>query len=240
MDASPRPDADLTSAPGDAPARAGAAPGDAPARAGTRLALFALVLGVLFTAGLLLAPQSPRHLRHDLAGLGAWVPIAAIAAYALATCAFIPGAVLAGASGLLFGTALGTVVAVVSATLGACLAFLIARLLARRPFRALARGRVAVWTARIEERGFLAVLYARLAPGAPFSLISYAAGITRIRLRDFAVATAIAASPRAFAYAALGGSVGDYSSPQGLVAIGVLVAMTFGGLIVLWRARPRR
>jgi hypothetical protein len=68
-------------------------------------------------------------------------------------------------------------------------------------------------------------------------LIRVAAGITSIWLRDFALATAIDASPRAFAWAALGGSLGNYSSPQALAAIGVLVAMAIGGAGLVWRTR---
>jgi len=124
------------------------------------------------------------------------------------------------------------------ATLGASAAFLIARALGQRSYRALARGRLRDWTARIEGRGFVAVLYARIVPGAPFALISYGAGLTRVWLRDFAGATAVGALPHAFAYAALGGSIGNYSSPQALVAIGVLVAMAIGGAALLWH--PRR
>lgn len=208
-------------------------------RARGRLASFGVLLGAVFTAGLLAAPHSAHHLRHELAGLGVWGPVAMIALYALLTCAFVPGPVLAGASGLLFGTGLGTAVAIVSATLGATAAFLIARTFAQRPYGLFAQGRLHTWTARIEGRGFLAVLYARIAPGAPFALVSYAAGMTRIRLREFAAGTAIGASPRAFAYAALGGTLGDYSSPQALAAIGVLVAMTVGGAVLLWRVRSR-
>ena len=63
--------------------------------------------------------------------------------------------------------------------------------------------------------------------------------MTRIRLREFAAATAIGASPRAFAYAALGGTLGNYSSPQALAAIGVLVAMGIGGAALLWRLRGK-
>jgi hypothetical protein len=37
----------------------------------------------------------------------------------------------------------------------------------------------------------------------------------------------------AFAYAALGGSLGDYSSPQALAAICVLVAMAIAGGVLL-------
>lgn len=187
--------------------------------------------------GLLIAPHSARHFRNEFAGLGVWGPLVVIAAYTLLTCAFVPGPVLAGAGGLLFGTALGTGVATLSATLGASAAFLIARALAQRSYGALVRGRLRDWTARIEGRGFLAVLYARIVPGAPFALISYAAGLTRVGLRYFAGATAIGALPRAFAYAALGGSIGNYSSPQALVAIGVLVAMGVGAAALLWYTR---
>ncbi len=204
-----------------------------------RLGGFGALLGALFALGLLVAPHSARHLRHEFAGLGLWGPLAVIAAYSVLTCAFVPGPVLAGASGLLFGTALGTTVAILSATLGASAAFLIARAVAQRSYGVLVRGRLRDWTARIEGRGFLAVLYARVAPGAPFALISYAAGLTRIRLRDFAGATAIGALPRAFAYAALGGSIGNYSSPQALAAIGVLAVMAIGGAALLWRTRRK-
>ena len=205
-----------------------------------RLAGLGVLVALAFSAGLLAAPDSAHGLRTQLAGLGVWGPLAMIATYALLTCAMVPGPVLAGASGLLFGTALGTLIAIVSATLGASAAFLIARGLAQRPYAALVTGRLRDWTQRIERRGFLTVLYARIAPGAPYALVSYAAGMTRIRLREFAAATMIGASPRAFAYAALGGSIGNYSSPQALAGIGVLVVMSLGGALLLWRTRPGR
>jgi len=199
-----------------------------------------LLMVIALSAGLLAAPDSAHGLRNQLAGLGVWGPLAMIATYALLTCAMVPGPVLAGASGLLFGTALGTLIAIVSATLGASAAFLIARGLAQRPYAALVTGRLRDWTQRIERRGFLAVLYARIAPGVPFALVSYAAGMTRVRLREFAAATMIGASPRAFAYAALGGSIGNYSSPQDLAGLGVLVVMSLGGALLLWRTRRGR
>jgi len=205
-----------------------------------RLAGLGVLVALVFFAGLLAAPDSAHGLRNQLASLGVWGPVAMIATYALLTCAMVPGPVLAGASGLLFGTALGTLIAIVSATLGASAAFLIARGLAQRSYAAVVTGRLRDWTQRIERRGFLAVLYARIAPGAPFALVSYAAGMMRVRLREFAAATMIGASPRAFAYAALGGSIGNYSSPQALAGIGVLVVMSLGGALLLWRTRRGR
>jgi uncharacterized membrane protein YdjX (TVP38/TMEM64 family) len=205
-----------------------------------RLSVFTLAVAALFAAGLLLVPHSPSQLRTDLAGRAPWLPVVAIAGYSLAVCAFVPGPLLAGASGLLFGTALGTVVAVTSATLGASLAFLLARAGASGPYKALSGARVEALTVAIERRGFFAVMYARLIPGAPFALVSYAAGITRIRLAAFAAATAITATPRAFAYAALGGNLRNHTSPPVLAALAVLATMTAGGAVMLWRRRPKR
>jgi uncharacterized membrane protein YdjX (TVP38/TMEM64 family) len=211
---------------------------DPPAR---RLIAFALVLVAVFAVGLMLAPHSAHGLRDGLAGLGPWRPFLVIAMYVLLTCAMVPGPVLAGASGLLFGTALGSAVAIVSATLGAVLAFALARWIAHSSLLAIAGPRLSYWIARIQARGFLSVLSARIAPLAPFALISYAAGMARVRLGQFALATLIGVSPRAFAYAALGGSLGNYSSPEALAALGVLAGMAITGAAVLWRtSRPGR
>ncbi len=92
-------------------------------------------------------PAGSAHgLRNHLDGLGAWGPLAMIAPYALLTCAMVPGPVLAGARGLLFGTAQGTSIVIVSATLGASAAFLNARGMAQRLYAALVTGRWRDWT----------------------------------------------------------------------------------------------
>jgi uncharacterized membrane protein YdjX (TVP38/TMEM64 family) len=73
----------------------------------------------------------------------------------------------------------------------------------------------------------------------PYSLVNYAAGLTRLRLPVFAAATAVGAAPRAFAYTALGGSLGNWRSPETIVAAVVLVVMALAGLVLLRReVRP--
>jgi uncharacterized membrane protein YdjX (TVP38/TMEM64 family) len=146
----------------------------------------------------------------------------------LTTCLF-PGPLLAGASGLLFGTWLGTPVSIVSATLGAVLAFSIARWLAHDAVEQLQGPRLRALRAWIGRRGFLSILYARIAPGVPYSLVNYAAGLSPVPLRAFAAATALGCAPRAFAYTALGGSLDDLGSPEAIAAIAVLVVMGIGG-----------
>ena len=91
----------------------------------------------------------------------------------------------------------------------------------------------------IERRGFWAVLYARIAPGVPYSLVNYAAGLTRVSLPAFAAATAIGFAPRAFAYTALGGSLDDLASPEAIVAYVALVVMALAGVVLLRAERAR-
>ncbi len=171
-------------------------------------------------------------------GYGVAGPLVFIAASALLTPALFPGPLLAGAAGLLFGTALGTPVAIAAATLGATLAFSLGRWWAHDAVEEVARGRLASLRAWIGRRGFYAVLYARLAPGIPYSLVNYAAGLSPVALRAFVLATMIGCAPRAFAYAALGGNLDDLGSPEAIAALVVLVTMSVVGLVALRRSGP--
>jgi uncharacterized membrane protein YdjX (TVP38/TMEM64 family) len=206
-----------------------------------RLLTLALLVGSAFLVVALSGSVSADGVRDRVEGLGAAGPLLFIGISAGLTVALFPGPLLAGASGLLFGTALGTPVSIASATLGATLAFCLSRWWAHDAVQELAGPRLSALRAWVGRRGFLSVLYARIAPGVPYSLVNYAAGLTPILLRSFVAATAIGVAPRAFAYTALGGSLGDLGSPEAIVAVVVLVLMAvvgaaFGGRDVL-RAR---
>jgi uncharacterized membrane protein YdjX (TVP38/TMEM64 family) len=197
-----------------------------------RVAALVVLLGAVW---LLVARGglSSDRVRDAIDPLGAAAVPAFIALSALLTCALFPGPLLAGASGLLFGTAVGTPVSIAAATLGAVAAFCIARFLAHDAVQTLTPARMAPMQAWIERRGFWAVLYARIAPGVPYSLVNYAAGLTRVSLPAFAAATAIGVAPRAFAYTALGGSLDDLGSPEAIIAIAALVVMAVTGVVLL-------
>jgi uncharacterized membrane protein YdjX (TVP38/TMEM64 family) len=180
---------------------------------------------------------SAQRVRGWVDGYGAAGPLVFVVVSSLLTVCLFPGPLLSGASGLLFGTALGTPVSVASATLGATLAFCLSRRLAHDAVEGLGptHPRLAALRAWVGRRGFLSVLYARIAPGVPYNLVNYAAGLSPVALRPFVAATAIGCAPRAFAYTALGGSIGNLGSPEALVAVGVLVAMGIAGLLLARR-----
>jgi uncharacterized membrane protein YdjX (TVP38/TMEM64 family) len=178
---------------------------------------------------------SAQRVQDWVDGYGVAGPLVYIVVSACLTVALFPGPLLSGASGLLFGTALGTPVSIAAATLGACLAFSISRWIAGDAVEHLAGPGLRALSAWVGRRGFVSILYARIAPGVPYNLVNYAAGLTPVALRTFAAATAIGCAPRAFAYTALGGSFGDFGSPETIVAIGVLVVMALAGLALARR-----
>jgi uncharacterized membrane protein YdjX (TVP38/TMEM64 family) len=196
-----------------------------------RLGLLAVLMVAAFATVVSSGSLSSQRVRGWVDGYGVVGPMLFVVVSSLLTVCLFPGPLLSGASGLLFGTALGTGVSIVSATLGAVLAFSLARWLAHDAVEELQGRRLAALRAWVGRRGFLSVLYARLAPGMPYSLVNYAAGLSPVKLGAFAGATALGCAPRAFAYTALGGSLDDLGSPEAISAFVVLVVMAIAGLV---------
>jgi uncharacterized membrane protein YdjX (TVP38/TMEM64 family) len=184
-----------------------------------RFAAAAPALLVVIAAALWL-PHSPAGLRDLVLAAGAAAPLAALVAWALLTPALFPGTVLAGASGLAFGAAEGVAVALVGAVLGGFVAFALARTAGRQPALGLARRsrKVARLHGLLEQRGFSAILAARLMPGVPATALYYAAGASPVRRRDFAGAITIGALLRTTPYVLLGHGLASGSGTGILVA----------------------
>ena len=198
------------------------------------------VLGVLaFALAVVLLGRSTGDVRGAVDGAGAWAPVAFVVLLAALTCAFFPFPVMAAAGGLVFGVAEGTALSVLGGTIGALIAFTLARTVAGDAVAGLAGDRLARLQDAVEERGFVAVLYARIFPGVPRDLSNYLFGLTRVGAVAFVAATLVGIAPRAYAYVALGGSLGSFDSTQSIVAIVLLAAMGLLGLVLV-RSDVRR
>lgn len=200
-----------------------------------RLAMLAVAVLSLFIVLALSGSLSPDKVSSWVDGFGIAGPIVFILAGAVLTPSMFPGPILAGAAGLLFGTALGTPVAIAAATLGASVACLVGRFAAGDAVEELAGPRIRSLARWVGRRGFVSVLYARILPGMPYNLINYAAGLTTIPVLVFAAATAIGTAPRTFAYVALGGSFGDLDSPAAVLALAIILGMGALGLLLVRR-----
>ncbi|MBI2798684.1 MAG: VTT domain-containing protein [Gammaproteobacteria bacterium] len=172
--------------------------------------------------------------------LGRWVqsfglagPLVFMAAYALATVLFLPGAVLTLAGGALFGTIWGTVYSLTGATVGAVLAFLIARYIVSDWLAQRLDATLPNLMRGIQAEGWKFVAFVRLVPIFPFNVLNYALGLTQIKFSHYVLASYVFMLPGAAAYSYLGyigreaaaGRTGVVHT--GLITVGVVALMSF-------------
>tara|TARA_Y100000310_G_C20668159_1_gene808789 strand:- start:2055 stop:2597 length:543 start_codon:yes stop_codon:yes gene_type:complete len=164
-----------------------------------------------------------------VASTGPFAPFVFMFLYILACIFFLPGAVFSISSGVLFGTILGTVYTVVGASIGAVLAFLIARYFARSFFEYTVEKKfknIREFDEKLEKNGFITVLFLRLIPLFPFNGLNFALGITKVRLKDYFLATLIGIIPGSFLFAYLGDSIIEMSYLNIVIAVILIVLLS--------------
>lgn len=186
--------------------------------------------------------------RQDIAGLrdyilsfGAWAPVVSVSLMVLqAVAAPLPAFLITFANGLAFGAFWGGLLSLFGATVAAVISFYLARTFGRSPVEALV-GKVGLESADrwFEWWGVWAVLVARLVPILSFDAISFAAGLTKMRLPGFLAATVVGAAPATFVYSFLGEQAPQYINVL-LIAFGTVVAAGVVAAIVRRRRRAKR
>lgn len=204
-----------------------------------RLALLAAALTAAFLVFWVFGAVSEPEVRDRIEPLGALAPVVYVAVAAALGAAMVPGPVLAGVSGLLFGTVVGTLVTISAAIGSAVIALLLGRAAGGSAATELAGPRTAAMTEHLRRHGTLAVAVQRLVPGVPDAPCSYAAGVIGLRVWQIALGTLIGSFPRAFSYTALGDSIDD-PGPLAVVALGVLTLAGLTGALLARRAWVRR
>lgn len=185
-----------------------------------------------------IATADPAALRSLVVAVGPLAPLVAILVnVAQAVLAPIPGAAIVYLNGAVFGVWGGAIINLVGGVAGAAACFAIAR--------GALRPRVAHWfqerrmpavlqgllrdapPGATNTRDGLAIAAVRFVPGAPFDLVSYAAGLTRIGWWPFLWGTAAGNAPHAVAYAVLGATlhVPLWIGIGATVALGAVIAV---------------
>lgn len=149
--------------------------------------------------------------------LGFWGPAIFILIYIVATVFLIPGSLLTLGAGAIFGLALGSVYVSIASTLGATSAFLVGRYFARKWVAAKIEGneKFKAIDEAVAGEGWKIVGLTRLSPAFPFTLLNYAYGLTKVRLRDFFFASWIGMMPGTLMYVYLGAAAGSLASLGG-------------------------
>lgn len=195
-----------------------------------RLGALVAVLLAVFVVEQLRGWDDVRLLRERVDSAGPWGAVVFVAGYAVLCLLPTPKALITALGGVLFGWWLGALLSWVAALLGAAAAFGLGRALGRDAVDRLTRGRIERADQLLADHGFGAVLAARLTPVLPFTVINYAAGLTGVKWRRYALGSALGMVPGSLAYSALGAWGTD---PWGIFAgVAVLVALVvLGGLL---------
>ena len=129
--------------------------------------------------------------------------------YVAAAVLLIPGSALTLGAGFVYGAVWGALLVIPASIAAALIAFVIARRFGRGWVAKRVDGNPKFETLdrAIGRAGFKITLLVRLSPIFPFGVLNYALGLTGVRFRDYAIATALGMLPGTIAYVYLGSLV---------------------------------
>ncbi|MDF2502144.1 MAG: associated protein [Anaerosporomusa subterranea] len=182
-----------------------------------------IIIGAMFIYGFDSERFRPDTIRDMILEWGYWAPFLYILCNGIRPFFFFPAIVLGVAGGLTFGPLWGTIYLIIGTAFGAALCFGLARLLGcDRLKRSWPK-----WIPMEElddqavRHGFRTVLLLRLAPVLPWDVVSFMAGLSKVRFWPYFAATIIGSMPGAIAFSYLGDSLSQSLARAALVAGGI-------------------
>lgn len=141
------------------------------------------------------------------AASGAWSLPVAVAAFAILAFVGVPQIMLIAAAVVAFGPWTGLAYSWVGTMVSALVGFYLGRAAGAKALERFSGGGVGRFMTMIGKNGFVASLIVRLVPSAPFIVVNMAAGVTPMRVLDFALGTAIGIVPKIVLTAFAGSSI---------------------------------
>jgi uncharacterized membrane protein YdjX (TVP38/TMEM64 family) len=156
---------------------------------------------------IILAGDSLEDIKDLILSWGVAAPLMSIFLMTMqAVIAPLPAFLITATNSLVFGVYWGVVISWIGAMCGALVSFMISHLFYNSfSKRILSHKKGIEYLERLESKyGFRVILTARLLPFISFDLISYAAGLSSIKVRSFVVATGIGMLPATIVYTMFG------------------------------------
>ncbi len=217
---------------------------------GLRIAAICLWIAVLAGIIIILGPAeiitayehvSPQGIRDLIGSFGALTVVAFLVISILRPFFFLPATPFTLASGFLFGFWQGLLWSMAGTTLSAILTFFIARYLFHDYVMRRFSGRVSGIDRAIESRGWRFILFMRLIPMLPFDIVSYIAGISSIRFKDYIIGTVLGELPAAFALVMLGSSLDQIGSNAFYVSfVLAIIVLIVPEIVRRWVSRRKK
>ena len=163
----------------------------------------------------------------------------------ICTAFFLPGALaLTVAGGMLFGTVPAAIYVNIAATAGAVLAFMAARFVIGGWIQKRFKEQLHRFNSELSQHGHNYLLILRILPIAPFFLVNYGAGVTRIPITTFTWTTSVGVIPGSLIYAFVGEQLRYVNVPADFFSWKIMLALLLLALFALFpvmlRHWPRR
>lgn len=169
------------------------------------IVLLAVIFFVLRFLNVDFSKITVESFKEKIDSFGIWGPVIYIVLYVFRPLILFPAAVFSASAGAIWGLK-GLIYLVIGANLSAIAEFLIARYFAREMVEKLIQGKFSKIDQAVEKRGFIAVLLIRLIPNVAWDIQNLALGLTKVKFRDYALATLIGILPGSFALVYFGSS----------------------------------
>ncbi|MFC7322076.1 TVP38/TMEM64 family protein [Halobacillus campisalis] len=173
---------------------------------------------------------SPQEIRSYILSFGLLGPLIFMGLYTIGPIVAFPTSILSLAAAFAYGLWPGMLYIVIGATGAAVVGYIMGRFFGD----SVVKFQDSKWAGplykRMSENGFIYVLILRLIPIVGFDILSYGAGIARVKLRSFVLATVIGMLPGTLAYSLVGTSLasGDRTLIIGAVSVfALLFLITF-------------
>lgn len=213
----------------------------------TAASIAAFVLLLVFLAVYVGGPfvktlRDPAAFRTWVNARGLWGKVLFVGMTALQVIvAFIPGEPFELAAGYAFGAVWGTVLVWIGLVLGSTIVFLFVRKVGVKAVEVFfPRERIdSLKFLKDEKKLNAAAFLLFFIPGTPKDLLTYAAGLTKIRLLPWVLITSVARLPSIVTSTISGSALGERRYVLAAVVFGVTALLSGAGLL-LYRAAERR
>lgn len=174
----------------------------------------------------------PSDIQKYVTSFGKFAPVIYILMFAVVPLTLFPDSILAIGGGLIFGLFKGYLYTLIGALIGASLSFYISRKLGRSFLKKITKDKLDYIEDMINSKGFFVILLLRLIPLFPFDVISYAAGLTSIKYRDFLFATIIGTIPGILVFTNIGAQSVNIASKSFYISIMALIVLILLSIIL--------
>lgn len=181
---------------------------------------------------------SPEEFRNWIMQWGLVAPFLFILLYTVRPFILFPSSIFAITSGLSFGFYWGCLYTYLGSLGGGLVTYYAVNQLGRfKKSKQWKNERYNKIRSNIEREGFRYVLLLRLLPVLNYDLVSYLTSITKVKFKDYAIATAIGIIPGTIAYTYLGTSMTSQSKE--VIWIGTTLLFVIVGLPLIFKKKMK-